>query len=762
MVKSIKAIKIFKYFLILTLLFSFSFNYEIKEYSYLDFIKEDTIAEENVEGGITYKISYEKGQLTHNYLKILATPDIEESLYIYYSPISEKREDAYLLNSGKNEIALYINKVFTKSEADGFIYLTIACFSKKCSFEFSISELDEIYLERNGQYTYFTTNKKNTENIFKIIRGDEQEEGYLTFWATGSKDIIMTVKYVNELDDKEKIIEKIIQLENGKCTFIDEKEFPNDSKINYSLTYFIIEVISPANSLITVGSNLNTLSNNNKLTVYSPNSKEIYGIVNYISPKQCFDFLIDSTQEYYLSVLDFKRNLNIKKYNQNGEELSNYEIIDGNILIKISNEEQGNYYCINKKNNNNDIEDSFSLQVTYNIETNYYKNIYSPQINGFFYERFLKKGQFAFYTGLPSIKYKTELRYYLKINSGYPQMYFAKCNTFPYCEFDINKLPSGTIKINKINDMSSYSIYKTEITNSISPEQYVLLVFCNVDQDCSFETNFYSELDNIILPEDKKVYQTIMEEGQNNFVIKIDEESNYNQIFVDFLTYSGDISIKYNEEGLKVREYNAGNKKYFVIDKVINDEVLFYVTGKMTSYYSVNYKLIYDNKNKVNMNEESGISYLETIEPKFGYKTVSLINKRKDNERNFLVNFFSLNCEISITRKINQKDKKLENIDYLSQDIILNTDEEYNSEKYDYYMEIKKMDNVTKFETNWCMVYVSSIENNLEKDDNYKNRQLLVSEGVINRIILNKYYPKIEYIYPHINRSGHVIINLNI
>jgi hypothetical protein len=63
------------------------------------------------------------------------------------------------------------------------------------------------------------------------------------------------------------------------------------------------------------------------------------------------------------------------------------------------------------------------------------------------------------------MKFKTELRYYLKINTGFPEMYFVKCRTFPYCQFDLNNLPSDTIKPNKINDMFSYSIYKTEITN---------------------------------------------------------------------------------------------------------------------------------------------------------------------------------------------------------------------------------------------------------------------------------------------------------
>lgn len=100
-----------------------------------------------------------------------------------------------------------------------------------------------------------------------------------------------------------------------------------------------------------------------------------------------------------------------------------------------------------------------------------------------------------------------------------------------------------------------------------------------------------------------------MNEGQTNFVIKLNEESFYNQIFVDFYTYSGDISIKYEAKGFSVRDYVAGNKKYFVLDKISStkNEVYFYISGEMDSYYSVNYKMITGDSDKIIMAEESGI-----------------------------------------------------------------------------------------------------------------------------------------------------------
>ena len=114
-----------------------------------------------------------------------------------------------------------------------------------------------------------------------------------------------------------------------------------------------------------------------------------------------------------------------------------------------------------------------------------------------------------------------------------------------------------------------------------------------------------------------------------------------------------------------------------------------------------------------------------------------------------------------MTRKISDQSKKLETFDFLAQDVILNNDPVYNNQYYDYFMEIKKMDNVTEFDTNWCMVYVSSIEQNSENEEEYLKRHLLISEGVINRVILSQQMPNIEYIYPHINPNGYVVMYLN-
>ena len=759
MIYFIKMAKPLTKILIFSLIISFALSFKEKNLIFKDFIK--TPFEDTAKEGISYLISYEKDDITNSYLEIkIKSKDANEYLYAYFSPISQNRNDSYLLNSGKDEIKLYINKAFTKSEADGVIYLSVGCFSQECTFTITPSLIDTIKLSRNSQYTYFTTDKKNLINTFTIPgKAKDSEADYISFWATGNKNIQMNVQLMK---DTQKNAITSNSFDNGIYTLYKETDEYEDSNS------YIIQVTAPADCLITFGNNINTYKANEiNPTQYIINTNEIYGILSNESTIQCFEFNIGTQTNSYLNVLDFNKNLDLIIKDKNSETKKTIE--NGNILFEIKEEHKDKYFCLSRVNNELNEDSPFSLQVTYDVSNNYYKNIYSPQIDGFFYERYLEKGQLAFFTGLPSTNFKTELRYYLKKNSGYPEMYLVKCTNYPKCTFDINSLPSDAIKPKEINDMFSYSIFKTEAKSLISQEQYVLLVYCNGDSPCSFQTNFYSESDKIVLQKDKRTYHTIMSQGENNFLIKLIGEKDFKQIFVNFLTYSGDISIQVVGEGYRIRDFLAGNKKYFVLDyntsnttiDEVSDEIYYTVKGELASFYSVDYKLIKSDEDKIKMFEESGINYLETIEPKVGSKTISLKNRRLNEKKNFAVNFFSINCKIDVTRKISDNTKTLETFDFVAQDVILNTESIYNNDYYNYFMEIKEMDNVTQFDMNWCMVYVSSIEQNIDTDPEYQKRHLLISESVINRVILNKDLPSIEYIYPHINPKGYVVMNLN-
>ena len=745
---------------IFSLLITFSWSFVNKNLSYDEF-KGNTFYEKNVEG-ISYSISYKIGNIMNNYIKIkIQAAEENEFLYAYYSPISRNRSDAYLLNSGKDEIYLYINKAFTKQEANGFIYLTIACFTQSCDFSLTSTEEKTIDLERNSQYKYFTVDKKNLVNIFTVNATEKDfESDYISFYASGNKNIQMNIKYVNKNNQEIEI--NSASFDNGKYAIFEEKD--------NNIEKYIIEVTAPANSLITFGNNINRYKEkelSNTATKYKINTNEIYGVLNRESNIQCFDFNIGSQTNSYLSIIDFNKNLELKSVGKNNNGIK-IPIENGNTLFIINEKYKDDYFCLYRKNNESNYDSPFALQVTYDITNNYYKNIFSPQINGIFYERHLEKGQLAFYTGLSTIDFKKELRYYLKKNSGYPEMYFAKCNNYPNCKFDNNSLQSEAIKPEEINDMFSYSIYKTEAKTLIAQEQYVLLVYCNGDTDCLFQTNFYSELDKIVLIENLRTSHTIMTNGENTFSIKLIGEKVYNTIYVNFLTYTGDTSISIVADGFNSSEYLSRNKKYYVLNynntnnenNEINNEIYFIVKGELASFYLVDYKIIKNETDKMNMFQVSGIIYIETIEQEIRTKNISITNRRQGENKNFTIDIYSINCEIEVIRNILNEEKYLNQTNYVFQDFITNNDSIYNEEYYNYTIKLKKMDIKSEYSPS-CMAYVSSLDQNTEADKDYQQRHLLVIESIINRIILNKEVPSIEYIYPHISPKGHVLINID-
>ena len=736
-------------------LFHFSLSATVKEVSYTDFL--NGISESQINKEITYKISYIRYQITQSYIRIIVNPTTTvNNLYLYFSHISEKREDVSLLNSLKdNEIVLYINKEFTKSEADGEFYLTLSSDSTNYDIEISVLELDQIDLSRDDTYSYYVTDKKNTQTIFKVLKEDESEN-YLTFWAVGSENIEMNVKYVDS-DEKETEI-AVFSYQNGKISYVKESDYPsnkNNKKVKSSLCYFIIEVNTDANNLITIGSKV--ISQN--LKKYKVNSKEIQGILskNYLE-YECYDFELTQTSniKYYLNVIDFKKSINIKLKNIQSQEWGqSFDIPDGMTTIDISSTDYANNYFCFVKNNDDVSEAPYSFQLT---DSNNNKN--SPQINGYSYVRYLQSGQSAFYTGLPKLNFKTEYRYNLKILSGFPKMEFKKKNIY-----ENSNTNSGTdFTPHQINDFYSYSIYKTEISPIISNSQYVLYVTCEGNSECIFETNFYSELDKVILRKNNQTFQNIMLEGKTTYSINLNNDKNFQQIFVDVMTYTGDLNVNFliDDNEFKVENYRANNKQFFVIEKsksiITSNEILFTVEANLASHYSVEYKLISTDSDKSENILNSGAGYIETIST--NSKIIKLKNLFYSENKNFMANFYPLNCEISIKRIYDTKQIDLVKNNNLYQDIFIRSDSqtEYDLGVYSYLVTVNKKKSINDL----CMVYLTSSRLNNDADTNYKIKQLSVAEGEINQVILSQNFNKIQYIYPHINPEGFVGINFNL
>lgn len=770
MPNKIKNIFIFFFFFQLLLQVN---NYQIQSISFSEF--KEGIQNKIISEGITYEISYSQEQITSNYLKILLTQESSNS-YIYFSPTSNERKGAVLFNSEyKKEVPLYINKDFLNTESNLF-YLTVSCLSNECSFSLSIKEMNEINLSRDETYSYYTTNNKNTKNIFKINR-DKDNDSYITFWATGHKSIDMSIKYHYSTDSSNEI-ENIPSIDyvNGKISSINESKY---QKSTMGDCYYIIEINSDQDALVTFGTKTSKVSNDLKLYSYNISSKEMQGYLNQDISSECYNLNINNSsqnEKLYLNVIDFNKLINIEIKNKEDKSTSSVLTIpDGMDTFELTSEYSNKYICfslIDSKSSNG----FYTFQVISKSTQGNYLNLYFPQIQGYPYKRFLSSGESNFYSVLPQNDLGNEFKYNIKVISGYLKIYIMKCEEYPKCKLDLNNLPSNTIIPQNINDIYSYSLYSKDISKMVSGDQYVLFAHCqNSDANqCIFETNFFTEKATIYLKENERFYNKISENEKDSYTIKLNNFNLNNSnkfIIVNFIAFNGDISINFSpKNGYNINSYLSGNKNFFIIKKEsqeqnINDnELTFVVSGISTSYYTTYFNYINIDSKKEISYSESGVSYIETILPETEYKYIKIKNRKKLEKSNFITNFLSLNCQISIKRVFNNKETSIENINNFAQDILVRNEEnreEYDTGEYQYCIKLEKMLSVTEYQENNCMIYISSIEQNNNNENDYKKKQILVSEGSVNQIKMSKNLNQIEYIYPHLNKLGYVILFFN-
>ena len=497
-------------------------NYEMQSMSFPQF--KEGIQNKFISEGITYEIAYSQEQITSNYIRILLTQESSNS-YIYFSPTNNERKDAVLFNSDYNkDVPLYINKDLFNIESSCF-YVTVSCFSSECGFSLSIKELNEINLSRDETYSYYTTNSKNTKNIFKINRGQE-EDSYITFWATGHKSIEMSIKYHYSTDSSYSETENIPSIDyvNGKIASINESKYQRSTMGDDC--YYIIEVTSEQGTLVTFGTKTSKVSNDLKLYSYNINSKEMQGYLNQDISNECYDFNINylsQNEKLYLNVIDFNKLINIEIKNKIDKSTSSVLTIpDGMDTFELTSEYANKYICfslIDTKSPNG----FYTFQVINKSAQGNYLNLYFPQIQGYPYKRILSSGESDFYSVLPQNNLGNEFKYNLKVISGYPKIYIMKCEEYPKCKLDINNIPSNTIIPQNLNDIYSYSLYSKDISKMVSGEQYVLFVHCqNSDaNNCEFETNFFTEKDTVYLKESQRFYNKISENGKDSYTIKL-------------------------------------------------------------------------------------------------------------------------------------------------------------------------------------------------------------------------------------------------
>ena len=739
--------------------FSFTYNDETRQ------VKLDC---KNVKNIQNYEISFKNKEMP-NYLKIIIRNKNEENSDInkilYFSHKKDAKENRVQLaqTGGEYSVSLWIRKEDIESN---MVYATVECQTKlDCSYFMEFKGYRYILMDTSlFSYNYYVS--KKSESMTFSIKNDLQisdtNDQILTLYANGGKNIRLTL---------------------GNC--IGEACLQHTFRTGAAITtkiqshnYFELTVEATEGDYISVGSKVTFSDGRSFENVLKPNGYSITGyLTKILLPKECYTLPAETTnnKNSYIIGTFYDRIAQISFKDKNFQDITEkgtQEIITTGFYSYTYNpakETKRGYICIEfPKNNNYDIKNiPYSLQLIQPSENVGLKNFFSPQLSGSIYQRIIPKGSTVFFTGANYNVESDDIIYNMMSTEGSPKMYIFKCTNYPLCDEVRNNL----IEINEMNRMSTWHNKDEDRNNSpIDKNQYVMVVDCEDNDDstydvCQFQTSIYGNKDEIYLIEGQSFSQYISKGKSTKYIIDYSSEKSATKIHVDTLVMSGDVSFDLKTE----KGGNVTSHKYYLANKIFYsvhlDEpenaglkrIIVEINAKVNSYYIIEYKIARGLQSELSNDIYERINYLIPFSPKIEQhkKTVRVHNRRLLNSDNYLVNFYSLNCDFEILKKnIDGEISKIIFDNNYGSDLINQYADDMTQEFYSYDITASDTD-LSNYETKMCMLYVSGIQ--ISKDEN-NQKEILMGEGIPQRISFNDYINTIKFIYPIVDESKSLAI----
>lgn len=673
--------------------------------------------------------------------------------------------------NGKTKIFLNLNAF------KDVIYLDLECSKYNCAGKIIYEIQSTIQLEEGESFSYYVYNG-NKKMVFSLNTDSIKSN----VWARGQFNIktSLNIENTQRINDKGNFY--IVNKKMNDVEFIvegEEGDYINVGYIGYN-----------ENNNDEYDSNKNILIDGTILTGFLK-KKEL--------EKICFRFSENSilkTDYIFGTGNIFNKFINSYSAKTDGTKLSKEELFSSGYIknvfeskeIDLDNLKQ----CFSFPNikSNDELQDLEEIIFTYQLSTGSYSNVYEPQINGIFYPRFTSRDSLIAFIGQKKEQFEKMTLSLMAIN-GYPKMYVYNCKDYPLCNFMDEDDPDNNIRPRNINRFSSLSFEKEKNSDNspISKSQTIFFVECqrsqqvsennHFDKYCEFNTLIFKDNDIIELLEDQYYNQFAVENEVHNFRIKISKEREIQKIFVDIMTFVGEVDVTHNEyKDMKINSYFAINKIYLSakIDEYsqIPDEFNFRIRALSNTYYTILVNIgREDIDDSLITNElQTGMSYLVTIDQTkkdqfyISNKVVKFINEKSFDYENILINFYSLNCKISGGRTYNNSegrpvmDANLKNYEDFLYDIITPNSENYNSPEYVYRLNVDEND-PSDYEGKLCKIYASAIELS-DKHEKY-TRDILIPDNTPQQIMFGKEVKHVSYGYIHVDHVGNdVLIKFNL
>ena len=370
------------------------------------------------------------------------------------------------------------------------------------------------------------------------------------------------------------------------------------------------------------------------------------------------------------------------KYNSS----TNFEFTDPGVLFIKEFSEKLNKICLKQKNDLDSIFFSMQLIDISNEKTS--KAIVHSAILGTIYNDNLVKDEIRYYRqGLFDPNPNEELMYQYSVRQlkGEIQVYIAKCEDFPYCQYSKEDIESNKNIINLYN-IDEYFIYSKKAKDLIDydPQKFeVYIILCKSDS-CEFTFIINKSSSIINLSKLEKYSSKIYKNNIDKYSIKKNKEKT-EIISVSVYTHSGEVMLSSNNKCEKIKHTIFGHLEKMEIPKScgIDNEIEIYVQANMDSVYSIEFEEFEEiNYSKI----KSNIVHIEEILSK--EKTIEFTPVKNS----YFIKFIPINCEANIRYEVNGDIKNVSS--YQNIFIYDSTTEDKNI----YLFEIST-------EENECMIY---------------------------------------------------------
>ena len=660
------------------------------------------------------------------------------------------------------------------------LYVSATCKEEGCGFNllFEGQERCQIDASNGTIYSFGVTNYNKDMNFEALGVSFDLLIYNMNIGIEGSESATITV---NDMDSQ-KI--KLIQYEGAKMVSF-QVDIPSDGNIT-SLAKFSITGMQQGEYVrISAYLTKNTAGPDNLLY---PGGPSVLGCVyrDEVSyPQLCFPvsaFNSDKFSSYTQFYLTGKIYSKYALY-WVGDAYMSYQpeteitILDGLLATAIEPKGEMRHVCFEFPLEDNVIDQDVLLSVrlvpiaSKNTPDFYFSN--APFVLGQTYRNIIPKGKTVFYHGAKIDKEKERYNFNLFNRKGVTKMYMANCRSYPDCTYNMTtdiKNPDILESVAPIGQISLYDKPILESMDIFDINKKIMVVKCEDDGSdqkgyCEFDASINYKGQTITLIEGEIFAKYVIKDEKGKFKIDFKKAMKLKNVGVEIMIHTGEIIFdgEAPSQPPYITKYLLSNKVFidFNFERNLCDAIYVNYRAIKNSFFTIKY--VFDHSEVITPYSEEvilpGESYMVSMEPNSGPRTLHFNNDRYKANQLYLINFFSINCDFKVTtNKAQIGEVEIPFADGYAQDTLGHGDgESYRKFYYDYKVSIEKIEE-SNYDKKMCMLYVAGYQTL----DLVYSTSIMIGTNINQQMIFNDFFRYVEFLYPVPDYSADLVVYSNI